>query len=347
MSALHCRVEDYFEAAARLVQSAGLGRLDALAPLDGGGNNRVLLATLTNGNRFLVKAYFYSPEDQRDRFFHERTFHEVAVRFGIECVPKAFGWDESTRLALYEFLEGSKLRSAEVGSEAVAEAACFFAQLNRSRESLPDGSVPKASEACFSIADHLRLINGRVERLCLGLPDASMDSEVAGWISGELLPRWEGVRATLEERGCSEPEWQTPLEPPRWCLSPSDFGFHNAIQAGRGLVFFDFEYAGWDDPAKMACDFFCQPEAPPPLAEFDSFLAATLLSGWDLATYRKRVRLLLPAYRIKWACIILNVFVSTHVTRRKFANPALASEQARRTQWEKAIHQLQLANQWS
>ena len=36
------------------------------------------------------------------------------------------------------------------------------------------------------------------------------------------------------------------------CVSPSDFGFHNAIVRGSGeICFIDFEYAGWDDSAQV------------------------------------------------------------------------------------------------
>ena len=38
-------------------------------------------------------------------------------------------------------------------------------------------------------------------------------------------------------------------------LSPSDFGFHNALKRSDGrIVFLDFEYFGWDDPAKMTAE---------------------------------------------------------------------------------------------
>ena len=41
------------------------------------------------------------------------------------------------------------------------------------------------------------------------------------------------------------------------CLSPSDFGFHNALLEATGkLRFVDFEYAGWDDPAKTGVRLF-------------------------------------------------------------------------------------------
>ena len=42
-------------------------------------------------------------------------------------------------------------------------------------------------------------------------------------------------------------------------LSPSDFGFHNVIKTKQGLQFIDFEYFGWDDPAKLTSDFLLHP----------------------------------------------------------------------------------------
>ena len=43
-------------------------------------------------------------------------------------------------------------------------------------------------------------------------------------------------------------------------ISPSDFGFHNVINKNNKLFFIDFEYAGLDDPIKLICDFYCQPD---------------------------------------------------------------------------------------
>ena len=48
--------------------------------------------------------------------------------------------------------------------------------------------------------------------------------------------------------------------PPRRSLSPSDFGFHNALLEADGrLTFVDFEYFGWDDPVKIVADVMLHP----------------------------------------------------------------------------------------
>jgi hypothetical protein len=335
---------DYFDLSARLIEEAGLGELKSLAPVPGGGNNRVLLASVATGTQFLVKAYFHSAGDQRNRFLHEKAFYNLASEANLECVPKILAWNESARLGLFEFIEGRKLTAAEIGTEPVLACGHFFATLNSYRETLSGRCMPVASEACFSISDHAAVIQLRVDRLTAALSDPLMDPDVAKWILNVLLPKWIEIRESLAREDSSNGLQHPTLAPALRCISPSDFGFHNALQTNRGLVFFDFEYAGWDDPAKMACDFFCQPELPIPPCEFDSFRSATLLPNWEPDTYASRIRLLLPAYRVKWACIILNVFLSCQVARRNFADPSLASPEARQSQWAKAQRQILLAN---
>ena len=44
-------------------------------------------------------------------------------------------------------------------------------------------------------------------------------------------------------------------------LSQSDIGFHNVFEdKNNNLLFFDFEYAGWDDSFKMISDIVLQPD---------------------------------------------------------------------------------------
>lgn len=331
-------VPDYSHAAAQLLQNAGLGELVSLSPVKGGGNNRVLLATSNNGSHALLKAYFQSPEDPRDRFRHERAFYQLLTDAEISCTPHSLAWNESERLGLFEFINGEKLTPTDVDASAVLACSSFFTQLNHSRHLASTSAVPLASEACFSLHDHIDLVQKRVNRLTNFVADPTADPESCDFIRTTLVPAWESIRSTLTHRQGNEHI----LPQSHRCISPSDFGFHNALQSNRGLVFFDFEYAGWDDPAKMACDFFCQPEIPAPPETLPAFLDATLLESWNTETYHERVLALLPAYRVKWTCIILNVFLTNEARRRQFADSALTTEEARQKQLDKARRQLDL-----
>jgi hypothetical protein len=105
------------------------------------------------------------------------------------------------------------------------------------------------------------------------------------------------------------------LEPDRRALSPSDFGFHNAIRRPDGaLAFVDFEYFGWDDPAKTVVDFLLHPgmTISQPLKQrfADRFVDAFAFVP-ELAA---RARLVYPMFGLKWCVILLNDFLPDRAT---------------------------------
>ena len=107
-------------------------------------------------------------------------------------------------------------------------------------------------------------------------------------------------------------------------LSPSDFGFHNILETMGQLQFFDFEYAGWCDPAKLICDFACQPERqirPIQAQQFGEKISENL----DLPSTMARFKVLLPLYRLKWCCILLNEFHKKDRERREHSGRDLSS----------------------
>jgi hypothetical protein len=125
-------------------------------------------------------------------------------------------------------------------------------------------------------------------------------------------------------------------------VSPSDFGFHNAMVRENGsLCFVDFEYAGWDDPAKTVADFFCQPRVPVALAHVETMIEACLGASRDSRRARKRFELLFPLYRVKWCCIMLGEMLPVSARRRRFSMNAMDREARLTTQLEKARATLQ------
>ena len=260
----------------------------------------------------------------------------VPSRDGVSPFPSAC---EISGLGLFTFVNGRKLRAEEVTSEHVGQALDFVAELNRMRTGAEAGTLPAASEACFSVAEHLACVERRVARLEQIAPASALEREAAAFVAAELKPAWSKIRATIE--GQIQPD--APLGLAGRCLSPSDFGFHNALLADDGrLRFFDFEYAGWDDPAKLACDFFCQPQVPVAFGHRENFLNQ-LAQALELApAFSDRVRRLQPAYQVKWCCIMLNEFVGGDQARRDFAKGTADAEERRRIQLGKARQSLRL-----
>lgn len=282
----------------------------------GGRNNRVFLLH-ARGAHAVLKAYFRHPDDPRDRMGAETALLAHAADLDIGCVPRVLAADPDAGLALLSFVEGRCLGSGEIGRPQVDAALEFYLRLNQS-----PADLPRASESCFSLRQHLACVERRVSRLALAAAQGSLRPDAAAFVADELAPAWRKLQADIlaAAPGQLGPHWDAPLASELRRISPSDFGFHNALQRPDGsLVFLDFEYAGLDDPAKMTCDFFCQPDVPVPLTLLPLVLERLALASPGDVVLAARVGLLLPAYGVKWCCIMLNDFLPLGAARREFA----------------------------
>lgn len=299
-----------------------------------GGNSRVYLLT-QDGRTLVAKQYFRHPSDGRDRLQAEWTFLEYAVAAGIRCVPKPIARDTASGIGIYEYIAGRNLQSADITWAQTQEAAAFFLALNDPTQRHAAASLAPASEACFSIVDHLAMVDGRIGRLA-NIPGSSDENLAARVFVKLLAERWcevrEGVLGAIRASG-----GDTSAQVEERCISPSDFGFHNALLRETGeLCFLDFEYAGWDDPAKMTGDFFAHPGVPVPREQFDAFLRTAMSYSRHASALELRARLLEPVFRIKWCCIVLNEFVPEAAQRRRFATPGADPAASKRRQLDKA-----------
>lgn len=322
---------------AALVAESGRGKPRiALEPCPAGGNNRVYRVMLP-GETLIAKWYFAHPSDPRDRLGAETSLLRYAAEAGIACVPRLVGSSREANLALYSYVEGDKPAPGEIDAAHVDAAALFFRRLNEPGARRHGNDLPVASDACFSIAAHLQLLERRIARIAAIAPRSDLDAEALRF-AASIGGRWTDLRSEVIAGAKAlglPPEKELAGE--ARCVSPSDFGFHNAIRRASGeLCFIDFEYAGWDDPAKMVCDFFCEPAVPVAESHLDRFVGAALAGGADARAAAARARLLLPVHRMKWACIMLNQFVPDGAQRRRFADPGLDEEERKRFQLDRA-----------
>lgn len=321
---------------ADLLARVGLdARQVTVTPCALGGNNRIYRVETTAGV-FAAKQYFRHESDPRDRLAAEYAFLNYASTAVPGITPHPFACNQELGIALYEFVDGRRFQSGEISAAQVEAAVRFFRALNapplRSTAILPD-----ASEACFSVSSHLGLIGSRIDRLLEVFPQSDIDSEALSFFR-KLGGFWQRLSDSIRiDASRDNLDLDMPLAPEQRCISPSDFGFHNALAEANGSIrFLDFEYAGWDDPAKTVGDFFAQLAVPVPTDFFGYFVAEIMQDFPDAEQFALRSRLLKPAYQIKWCCIALNVFLPVHLARRAFANPDLDETALKQAQLLKA-----------
>jgi hypothetical protein len=296
-------------------------------PLTGGKNNRVYRLEAEGAAPLVLKCYHHDPRDPRDRLKAEWAFLTYAKSRDMQTLPTPLACDAAAHAGLYTFLEGERV--VTVTAAHVDQALAFIVDLNRAPRDAQ--TLQPGSEACFSIDAHAETVARRVTRLQTIDATQPHGARAEHVVNTILLPTWRRVQSAIASSASDRPSGSVARIPKSAeIVSPSDFGFHNALIDATGRVrFFDFEYAGMDDPAKLVCDFFCQPEVPVPIDHYARFADGVIAAlGLD-PTHRARCDLLLDAYRIKWICIMLNDFLPAGNARRTFADRGDPSERCR------------------
>jgi hypothetical protein len=324
------------DAAVSLLASIGKSSPQSVAPLPGGRNNRVWRVDC-GLETFLLKHYFWSPSDPRDRLGQEWAFLEFLKSIPNRKAPAPLAKNSVERFALLEFIHGEP--PEQISESEILDAAEFLNAINSARSH--GEHLPAVSEACFSIDSHLATTARRMENIAR-IPCATPDhAEAIEFVRTTLAPLWHEIRSHIEKNPA--PFRASELPASSRCLSPSDFGFHNALRQPDGsLRYVDFEYAGWDDPAKTLIDFTNQPDRilPEPLAGL--FLEKTIPQLPGPSDLHERIQILMPLYQLKWACICLNPFLPNRT-----ADPSrpLSSQLARAvTMANRAAQQLEQTN---
>ena len=322
-------VDHAVEPLEQFCRSHGVTGAVALHPIRAGRNSQVFLVS-SGDDRWVLKHYYQAPgANQRDRLGTEYGFLVFLRQMGVAGVPEPLGLDRASNLALYSCLPG--LRPGTIHSQHISQAARFIARINGARATAQAEALPLAADACLGWGAHLALAESRITRLLAVEAESGVAREAREFVKTRVQALWEKVQIELAPRL----EWAL-LPPEDRILSPSDFGFHNALEYGADLSFVDFEYAGWDDPAKLICDFMCQPEVPVTQDQGQQFMAELLEELPGAEGVARRVELLSPVHRLKWCCILLNEFRMEDRKRREHAGLAsdrLLREQLGKAQW--------------
>lgn len=274
--------------------------------LGGGRNSRVFRVDRPGRRPVVVKEY--SPDyRERGTFARETTALRLLEKHRIDSVPRLLEADEDQGIVLLTCLEGVAAGPDE-GIDAFAPFVAFLDRL---------GAIPRdewpgwAREA----SDHPLALLGQIDSRLARFP--TDDPDLDAFLDGRFRPALDrfgaSARAILSDLGLTDPILPDSLR----ILSPSDFGFHNALRRPDGsLAFLDFEFFGQDDPAKLLSDMLLHPgfssraDQKARLEElFRNFRS-------DDGTFTHRFRAILPLCALKWCCIALNEFVPADSSRR-------------------------------
>jgi hypothetical protein len=322
-AAIEAKSTELRRAAERTLRS----RINSWTRIGGGRNSLVFRLRTADGRTFALKSYFRHRGDKRDRLGTEFNCLRLLHDHGFTNVPRPMAASRRHGFALYEFIVGSKpnLPSAE-------DIAAVVDLLDRLRQLSMSPDLPKispASEACFSPRAIVEVLHRRLDRLSGSQGSARNLAALRRYLNEEFSPalkRFTAWSRSHLRRGGIDFDRELPVS--ERTLSPSDFGFYNALQRRGNLVFLDFEYFGWDDPAKMIVDFLLHPARPVPARLKRRFLTEMLDRFSDWQKLQRRVEAVYPLFGLKWCLILLNEFLPADYQRRQFAQAAAGDRDA-------------------
>ena len=290
--------------------------------LEGGRNSRVEILTTSSGARYVGKTYFPRSDHGEDALGVEFGALTFLHRNCVENVPKPIGLRKHTRCAVYEYVDGTPAAAGMVSTHEIDAVVAFVRTLHSLRTAPGASQVGPAAEAFTTLEDLQERIETRQQRLLVASTETNTaERELIDFLNNEFMPvhqhmsddvvnQWLGAGWSIGD--------QTPSE--LLTLSPSDFGLHNALRnTGNQIVFVDFEYFGWDDPAKLISDFLLHPGMELNGDLKRRFLSQTIEIFAEDPELETRTRLLHPLFCLKWCLILLNEYLPGQAARRGFA----------------------------
>lgn len=288
----------------KLVEKHHTSSVKSISVLSGGANNQAFKIELNDSTLLFGKAYSPSEPQSPFKLTREREFAIHLKRHNINNVPKPLYVDKKNFISIFDFIDGKKISQLPPNFEPqVMEFMNKLALASKDYEQY-------ATEAVNKLIDFHQLVEKRLNLFKAITPPQKLENEFNQLIEN-ISERTNTIYQTIKENEF----WHQALD--NYMLSPSDFGFHNALIADNAINFIDFEYAGLDSPWKIFSDFFSQPEIPIPLT-----FSREWLNQKKFTALKEKPATLLKVYELtllKWCLIMLNEFKTDTRKRREFA----------------------------
>lgn len=280
----------------------------SIEKLKGRGNSAIYKLHLFNENKLALK--IYPEKSYHDRLKSEFKSAEIFKELNIKNVQRPVDLNGLLDVATYEWIDGDSVST--YGVKELEASLSFLRTLHENSQAKQFINFPMAADSCPKGLD----IERQIQRRFLKINSVSeKGSELEQFLKNEFKPIAQEIISWSKLSWPTNPSYIESIQKDKLILSPSDFGFHNALRSqNENLIFHDFEYFGWDDPVKLISDF--------------SHHAAMNLSNeleqiWFSKTSEiygepllERLCAAWPMYGLNWCLIILNEF-KDEVWRRR------------------------------
>ena len=278
-----------------------------------GGNSNLYKINASDNNCYAAKVYPDRSDNRESRLRKEYRAIEFLQANNVTNIPTTVIRDEVLGLGIYSWVNGEIIEKSDL--DDIKQAVDFIQKLYDISKSSNAKYIGYATEACLSANDLVNQVEKRIDNLM----SVTIEYDVLKhFLVQQFIPLWQdlvehalGGWPSASKDDELRVEYQT--------LSPSDFGFHNAIRQSDNLVFLDFEYFGWDDPVKLTADFMWHPAMNLDVEDslyWEKSMIDIFSSDPD---FEQRLHASKPFYGMRWGLIVLNRFLPDFIANNKLS----------------------------
>ena len=282
------------------------GNVQKCVPISPGGNSTVFKLWLSDQSINFLKRYPEEGKSHGNRLKTEVAACRLLNKFQIEQSAEVIHEDVENQIVVFRWIDGVRVNDPKTEHiEILLEFVRALRDIERTDEV---SELSGAKEACLSGQDICDQIQSRRDRLWCSEIEFP---ELKAFLEKKFDPLFARTMECAQEHWPLKSGFSAQLPDKFQTLSPSDFGFHNALWEKSGkLRVIDLEYFGWDDPVKLASDFCWHPAMNLPQQLQQKWLSGMGQLFSRDQDFEKRFKTAHPLFGLRWAMIVLNPFFS-------------------------------------
>jgi thiamine kinase-like enzyme len=287
------------------------------------GKNNLVSKIFYKNKIYIYKKYLKKSNSaiKYSRYSSETSFIKLLRKKNIKNLPSIFATDSKNQENIFNYINGKKV--TKVTKNDISQCIKFIKKINQNTFKKNYINFKMATESCVSIEEHIQTANKRIIMLSKFPKNYGVYKDAKEFVKVKLKKKLNDVQKTILNT-FSKTEINKKLRKKDLILSPSDFGFHNTIKKNKKLYFFDFEYAGMDDPVKLISDFICQPDCQLSKKHISFFYKNIMKIFPQNLEIKRRLKAVIYIHRIKWCCVIMSEILNTkYLERRQFAGSSV------------------------
>jgi thiamine kinase-like enzyme len=274
------------------------------------GINSIIYRIKTGKNGYIKAKYYKQKSDElHDSIQTEWNTLSYLWKNNIRSINKPVAIFPKDRISLFTYLDGVIPTKKKINKTTVDQMIAFIKTLKKISAQTQAVSLSNAKESCFTISSYFKIIQIKLKSLETSSKQTKNVKRLLDFLQNEYIPLFSSIKKYIhlycQKKGLP---LDYILPQTNRIISPSDVSFTNCILQDTNLNFVDFEYAGWDDPAKLVADLLSRPDGNIP-TKFQQYFYKRMISVFkDDHSFHLRFLPISLLITCKWCLIILNIW---------------------------------------